>query len=187
VSSRLIDRVATIKRSVALAVRERLPDRFRRVVGNVWNPSDAQPEPSLDSAAVAQTDESAKRDSFEHKESEAPDPGEAISSPGPNADPTERSQERRRKRRKILPEPAVPVFIKVGPGRYIRREEPTPSSDATETATAREGGEENLSRETQDSAASPSFAAEELPLDEDLCPGPLSDAPDLVGPADAPA
>jgi hypothetical protein len=176
---------------VAIAVRERLPDRFRRVIGNVGNLSEAQSESSLDSPAVAQTDESPNRESFEHKEGETPDAGEAIIAPGPAAEPNERSQERRRKRRKIVPEPVVPVFIKVGPGRYIRREEPAPSSDATATTTttttAREGSEEDPPREAEDSAASAGIPAEESPLDQDLGPDPPSDAPDPFGPADLPA
>jgi hypothetical protein len=37
-------------------------------------------------------------------------------------------QERRRRRRKPFPEPPVPTFVMVSPGRYIRAEENVPSS-----------------------------------------------------------
>jgi hypothetical protein len=40
--------------------------------------------------------------------------------------PIKKMQERRRRRRKALPEPPVPTFIMVSPGRYIRAEPPAP-------------------------------------------------------------
>jgi hypothetical protein len=43
-------------------------------------------------------------------------------------------QQRRRTRRRPLPEPSVPTFVMVKPGRYIRVEEPAPSSITTTEA-----------------------------------------------------
>ena len=60
-----------------------------------------------------------------------------------------RSQERRRKPRKTLPEPPVPAFIMVSPGRYIRAEEPSAN------VTALGGGDADPTLEAEDSAASP--------------------------------
>jgi hypothetical protein len=75
--------------------------------------------------------------------------------------PVKKTQERRRKRRKTLPEPPVPTFIMVSPGRYVRAEEPAPLCNGT----ARGGGEEILDLKTEDSDPSPIIAAGESTLD----------------------
>jgi hypothetical protein len=81
--------------------------------------------------------------------------------------PTERGPERRRKRRRTLHAPGVPTFIKVGPGRYIRAEEPASSSDAT----APGGGEEDRASGIQDAAASPLTTTEESLVNGVAVPG----------------
>jgi hypothetical protein len=47
--------------------------------------------------------------------------------PEPVSEPTRGAQERKRRKRKPLPELPVPTFVMVSPGRYVRAEDPSPS------------------------------------------------------------
>jgi hypothetical protein len=49
----------------------------------------------------------------------------------PASEQIKKMQERRRTRRRAFPEPPVPIFVMVGPGRYVRVEQHAPSSVAT--------------------------------------------------------
>jgi hypothetical protein len=46
-------------------------------------------------------------------------------------EPIKKTHERRRRRQRAFPEPPVPTFVMVGPGRFVRAEEPAPSYVAT--------------------------------------------------------
>ena len=60
-------------------------------------------------------------------------------------------QERRRRRRRAFPEPPVPTFVMVSPGRYIRAEEPAPSSVATKAEPDEHGAAQRIQDPAQDS------------------------------------
>jgi hypothetical protein len=161
-------RVATMKRHVTLPVRELLRYRFWRMIGHQCSPGGAQSVLAPGLPATAEAADSADRDSSEHLGAVKGTVSEAISAGAESdpdgvtsdpwvampdtaiqmdsaAGPVKRIQDRRRKQRKTLPEPPIPTFIMVSPGRYIRAEEPSPSSNAT----ARRGSEEDLAPETQ--------------------------------------
>jgi hypothetical protein len=74
--------------------------------------------------------------------------GDAEETPATNADPARpegrRSREKRRGRRKILPEPPTARFVMVAPGRYVRVEEPQPAV-ADPLSTAIEAGDQAAS------------------------------------------
>jgi hypothetical protein len=193
-----------MKRCFAVAVRGQFASGLRRTIGRLWTLRDAPSGSSPESSPVPGAIESADRESSEQpgavqgtvpvpEASIDPDPGGEVAQAGATtsdalvlrdsaSEPSEKSQERRRKRRKSLPEPPIPIFIKVSPGRYVRAE---PSSQAT----PRESGEEDLARETQDSTASLdiSISPEESPLDPVLAPRPSPDTPEVADPAEVPA
>jgi hypothetical protein len=52
---------------------------------------------------------------------------DAVIPPDSAPEPIKKMPERRPRRRIILPEPPVPTFVMVGPGRYIRVEGPVPT------------------------------------------------------------
>jgi hypothetical protein len=83
---------------------------------------------------------------------EAPDAGDALESAlvllESPSEAIERSQERRRRRRKSLPIPPAPTFIKVGPGKYVRAEEPPPPSNVPPQEGGDEGEAEAVPGET---------------------------------------
>jgi hypothetical protein len=63
------------------------------------------------------------------------------SAPGP----IKEMQERRRRKRRVLPEPPIPTFIMVSPGRYVRAEEPATLTVGTPEGAVEDGAAlENL-------------------------------------------
>jgi hypothetical protein len=86
------------------------------------------------------------------------DPAETIhnevipldSAPGP----IKEMQERRRRKRRVLPEPPIPTFIMVSPGRYVRAEEAASWSVVTPEGAVKDGAApENLKTARDSSSA----------------------------------
>jgi hypothetical protein len=182
-----------------------LPYRCLKAIKQVWDWIRAQSESSPRLHTIRKAAGSASRVSSEQPGAVAgteteviaagvglsPD-GEALEASGPThgatvlldsaLEPIERTQDRRRRQRKPVPEPCIPVFIKVGPGRYVRAEE-TSSPSST---TARVEVEADAAPETDDLAASFVISTEDRLLDAAVGPldgriGLFASADDSVG------
>jgi hypothetical protein len=68
-----------------------------------------------------------------------PDPAAEALDPAPEPIAIKKVEERRRRKRKVPAEPPVPTFIMVSPGRYVRAEEPAPSSAVAAEVAVEDG------------------------------------------------
>jgi hypothetical protein len=106
--------------------------------------SASMPRPEIDLEAVASTPVACF-------ETDADSPEVPETSPEPRPSPTAPARSRKRPKLKAVPEPSLASWVQVGPGRFVRGEEPLPSPDPlTEVEPITQGADALLLQDQED-------------------------------------